>query len=278
MIKFTQITKRGSLLIFAIWVLVFFSILSASLYKIAFSQISIARALEERLVSQYLAKAAFAYVKRERQVDVTDYDTLYELKTEREREMGNGKFIVNIVDEESKININTAPLDILINLQGMTEDVLISIDESRPFELKEELLLIEGITEDVFAQFQDLITVYGDGVVNINTASDVVLGILGMDAELIRVIKEYRAGPDIAEITEDDEPFDETDSIMSQLRSYTALFQEQQTLLLELSSKKLLGVFSKNYALHINTEILDKPAKQYIIIMDKEKIKRWIEI
>ncbi|UCD14897.1 MAG: general secretion pathway protein GspK [Candidatus Omnitrophota bacterium] len=265
--------KRGSLLVFAIWVLVVFSILSVGVYKIVSSQITVAKVLEERLVSLYLAKAAFAYAKIERASDDTEYNTLYELGQVRQKQLGKGKYTYTIIDEESKININKAPGEILANLAGLDEELAAAIVDSplRPFELKEEVLLVEGITPDIYNQFKDIVTVYGDGAVNINTAGEDVFRVLGFDDDLIESVKAYRCGPDFEEGTEDDVAFETIEA------TEVASFLAEQTLLISLKSKELLGTSSDNFSLKINTEILDRPVMSYNIIMEDGKIKRWME-
>ena len=66
------------------------------------------------------------------------------------------------------------------------------LPERRPFKVKEEILLVEGMDKEKFEQFKDLITVYGDGKVNINTASEGVLKALGLEEELVGIIVRYR--------------------------------------------------------------------------------------
>jgi general secretion pathway protein K len=61
-------------------------------------------------------------------------------------------------------------------------------------ETTEELLLVKGITQDVFERMRDFITVYGDGKININHASKRVIESLSekMDATLARIIVDRR--------------------------------------------------------------------------------------
>jgi len=63
-----------------------------------------------------------------------------------------------------------------------------------PLEVTEELLLVKGITQDVFECMHDYITVYGNGKVNINRASKLVIESLSekMDAVLARMIIDRR--------------------------------------------------------------------------------------
>ena len=89
----------GSILIIALWVLVFFSILTVGLYKIISAQLSITKRLQQRVIAQYLAKAAVIFAQCERADDKTLYDTLYELGRERKRELGYGEFTFTLIDE-----------------------------------------------------------------------------------------------------------------------------------------------------------------------------------
>jgi len=271
--------KKASIFFAVIWILVFFSILSASIYKIASSQIRVGKVLRDRIVSYYLGKAAYIYASIERENDLTSYDTLYELKASHKEQLASGNFTYKLIDEESKININKVSKDILKNLPGIDEKLAEAIFESelRPFRCKEEILLVEGITQELFNQFKDYITVYGEGKVNINTVPQEILKILGMDDDLVKIIKDYRAGEDGEEATEDDRVFESENKIISNLRDFTGLFLEQETLLLELISKKLLGVSSKYFSLEVTTYLADQPTKMFTILMDKERIYRWQE-
>jgi len=72
-----------------------------------------------------------------------------------------------------------------------------------------ELTLIRDLTPDILAKIENYITVYGDGKVNINTASEVVLdAIFGEDFEnLASKVTRYRRGSDEIIGTEDDRWF-----------------------------------------------------------------------
>ena len=129
-----------------------------------------------------------------------------------------------MVDEESKININTQDRLVLERLfeavlpltpsechelaenilrwRGEGEDRTSRDDEEyyahlefpyrpkqAPFEMREELLLVRGMTEEIYDQLIPYITVYGDGGVNINTATVVVLNALGLTEDTIKKIK-----------------------------------------------------------------------------------------
>ncbi|MFH1847630.1 MAG: hypothetical protein ABH825_00225 [Candidatus Omnitrophota bacterium] len=80
-----------------------------------------------------------------------------------------------------------------------------------PFSTVDELRLVKGITPDIFygidrdgdgiisdseSGLRALVTIYGDGRININTAGERVLGILGLRPDWAQEIVRYRKGPD----------------------------------------------------------------------------------
>lgn len=259
--------------------MVFFAILSVGVYRIIASQLNLTKVLEERGICPYLAKAACTYAQLEVLKDETSYDTLFELAVVRKRTLGNGEFIYTILDEGSKININSTSSEILARLPGLNTELAQQISNSKllPFNLKEEVLLVEGVTEEIFLEFKDFITVYTDGKININTAGTTVLSTLGLDQDLVTKIEDFRKGPDNQEATEDDGVFENTDEILDKLRAFAILTGEQEAKLLSLISQGLFTVEAGTMSLEIETKISHRPALRYSIILDREKIKEWRE-
>ncbi len=278
-IKTRNAECKGTLLIVSVWILIFFSILSVGLYKLVSAQIRLAKTIEQRFISQHLAKAAVIYAQVKKDKDTADYDSLYKLSREESQELSKGKFIYTIIDEERKININTVSLDEITRLPGLSPELAQKIVSStlRPFALKEELLLIDGISEDIYDGIKDFITIYSDGKININTASREVLTAMGFDDSLITKIEDFRAGQDKEEATEDDEIFETTAEILDKLRVYTPLTAQQEAFILTLLGKGVLTVASNNLELQINTQILGNPAMKYVVLINGTTIKRWME-
>jgi hypothetical protein len=271
--------RRGSLIVMAIWVLVIFTILSVGLYRTVSSPVMLVKRLREKILSRYLAKGAYLYALKDRREDDTDYETLYELRTYREKKLRGGEIIFNFIDEESKININVAPFEVISSLPGLNEEVAKKIMESslRPFHFKEELLAVEGVNKDIFSQLEDFITVYGEGAVNINTAPKEVLEALGFDSGLVKIIIDYRAGSDGEEATEDDRVFEDAHKIISDLRSFTQLFQAQEAIILQRVSQGLLGVGGDNYTLKVDAQFLGGKGK-YRVTFSGNGIEEWREL
>jgi DNA uptake protein ComE-like DNA-binding protein len=277
--------ERAAILFVALWALVVLSILAVGIGSRVASEINLARYLEERLISLYLAKAAVNQAIIEFKKDKTlDYDTLYELQKKREATLGKGVFESKLSDEEGLININTASQSTIEQLPGLNYELAEAIIKSRnspnpPFQLKEELLLVEGITAEIFSGFKDLITVYSEGRVNINTAGAPVFSILGMSDDLIEIILNYRKGKDGEEATEDDGEFKSVATIHTDLTDFTILTDPQERQMIELLTSNLLGVDAKNLRLNIKTKVFSNPMKDYTVILERTtgKIRFWQE-
>ncbi|MBL7071962.1 MAG: general secretion pathway protein GspK [Candidatus Omnitrophica bacterium] len=167
-------------------------------------------------------------------------------------EAGTDVYIYGASDEEGRLNINKLDDVMLAKLPEFTMEIVDSImdwrDEddverlegaesdyygelespysckSAPFSAPEELMLVKGMTEEIYNGIKDIITVYpgdGDGKVNINTATEAVLAVLiGEDLEeLPGKIVRYRNGDDEEPGTEDDRIFNNVEAIITQLKA-----------------------------------------------------------
>jgi len=258
------------------WVLILFSVFSLSLYKIVVSQIAAVKEVEKATTSFYLAYGLFDLVQNGMKLDKTTYDSLYELRGQTEiKDNLTAKY--SLIDEESKINVNTVTQEVLREFSLIDDDLAIEISESglKPFGVKEELLMLEGITEEIYDEIKEYITVNGSGKININTATDLVLEGFGLDDSLINIIMLFRKGADDQYGTEDDGVFDSRGSIVTTLSTYYGLSESQ-----ELQLNRILGsldIRGSVFSLKIETEISGNPAKKYNIVFDKDSILRWRE-
>jgi len=88
------------------------------------------------------------------------------------------------------------------------------------FECIEELLLVKGMTPDIFDEIRDYVTVYTDGKINVNTASYEVLNAVindegGTYDALVDDIADWRKGDDKIEGTGDDRVFTSAEDLVS---------------------------------------------------------------
>jgi len=125
------------------------------------------------------------------------------------RDAVDGSSRSGIADEESRLNLNTADAEELKRLHpALTDEVVAAILERReetPFASVQEVAAIEGMeaaalteaTETAPTGLAGLLTVYGDGKINVNTAPPAVLACLpGMTMEAAKAVVAAREGED----------------------------------------------------------------------------------
>lgn len=257
----------------------FFSILSAGISRVVFSRIDIFRRVESWELGTSLVRSACRIVQNECLLKTVPYDTLADLRRERSEEFGVGRISYNLVDEESRINLNTASEDVLSRLPGLGPDLARSIVHSslRPFSVVEELLLVEGFNQRILDQCKDWITVYSNGKININTASVEVLKAFGIDEALATSIDDFRTGEDRIAGTKDDKFFEAIGEISTKLDSFASLSNALKTKAIDLQNGGLVTVASENFTLHARTFVVSRPAGTYAVVFNKDSIRRWQE-
>ncbi|MBN2309532.1 MAG: hypothetical protein JXR94_11205 [Candidatus Hydrogenedentes bacterium] len=130
----------------------------------------------------------------------------------------------SVCDAERRISVNAAPEEILEEIPGISFRTVNAIMRRRggelssgrvsPFLAVEEIRYLDGVDDDQWfgdAQvpgLRDLLTVWGDGRVNVNSAGpDVLRCIPDLDEDVIGAILAYRQGPDGQLYTQDDRAF-----------------------------------------------------------------------
>ncbi|MFH2138963.1 MAG: helix-hairpin-helix domain-containing protein [Candidatus Omnitrophota bacterium] len=200
--------KSGTILVLVLWVLFFLSVVVLTLgFK---NRISIRlRSLNnEQLKMFYLAKEGLNRAIMELAEDNPDFDAFMD-NWSKDFTLQNeeGLLSYKVIDEDRRVNINTVEQDILNNIKlivpGFTDQEKELIAKLRPFNVEREILAAAGIDEEVFCAdeavggvgLSDLITVYSDGRINLNTASKEVLMILPQVTEAVAMsIIDHRAG------------------------------------------------------------------------------------
>ncbi|MBI2870122.1 MAG: general secretion pathway protein GspK [Candidatus Omnitrophica bacterium] len=208
-------------------------------------------------------------------------------------------------DEERKINVNLAPFELLAALPGVTPSLASAmidwrdknddplLDESgnekpfgaeqeqyeelafscknAPFQAMEELRLVLGMTDEVYREIEPMLTVYGDGKVNINTAPAPVLEVLarasfdqvgGLERDiehLVERIIDHRDGFDDEEGTEGDEPFQNIKGDMSRL-----LLGTEERRLMDHMAEHYLTVSSRLFQI-ASWGFLENPERRYLV-------------
>ncbi|MCP4650743.1 MAG: hypothetical protein GY853_11785 [PVC group bacterium] len=214
--------REGIVLILVLWVLFFLSVVAVTLgFK---NRISIRlRSLHnEELRMFYLAKEGVNRAILELSQDDPTFDGVTDTwSKDFALQKDDGLLSYKVTDEDRFININTVSKEVLANAKllvaELTDQHLEIIEKTRPFNVKRELLDLLGEDyEDIFYSdtlgvetgIGDLITVFADGIVNINTAPKEVLMLLPDMAEFTAI-----AIMDRRTVT----PFESNDSISEEL-------------------------------------------------------------
>lgn len=291
--------EKGMILIVTLWILAILTLLAVSFSYRMRVEIKLTQFQIDSLRALYLAKAGINYAIAQLKKDTNDYDSLNEQWAyKKEIELGKGKFIFYIEDEERRINLNTAPKSMLDKL-GLKEDIVCAIIDWRdednkitkpdgvedeyyqtlnrpyhcknaPFESIEELLLVKGVTSEILYGEDNIsqwMTVYGKGKININTAPKKVLSILpGLNDELAQNIINYRAGGDLEEGTEDDIIFEkpqEIGNVDEDIKNKYSQFKDFITT--KSNNFRITSVGIKNKVIRRITVIVEKESDSIII-------------
>jgi hypothetical protein len=133
------------------------------------------------------------------------------------------------------------------------------------------------MSQELYDKIKQFITIYGNGVVNINTASGYVLLALGIDEILIDKIIAYRQGDDEIAGTADDNIFDISSNIVAVLSQSYSLSPDEVSTLSNLVSGGALGTNSYNFMIRSRARIANMK-KEIVCIVNKEgKIISWRE-
>ncbi|MCM8812146.1 MAG: general secretion pathway protein GspK [Candidatus Omnitrophica bacterium] len=213
-------------------------------------------------------------------------------------------------DEDGKINLNTAPEDVLKRLfhrAGVEDPAMITDsiidwrdedDDARPygaedfyyqtlpepyeckdeaFESVEELLLVRGMSFDLWERVKSSITVYGSGSVNMNTASEETLAVMGLSEPAVSAIVVYKAGEDDRLGTPDDRVFTSTQQILMEMDQKVPI--EDQNRLAQFVQDGFLGVTSQAYIFSARGELTsEKDRRSLWAVVDRAgRIAAWRE-
>jgi type II secretory pathway component PulK len=102
------------------------------------------------------------------------------------------------------------------------------------------------MTQDLFMKLKEYITIYGDGRININTASKEVLLALGLSEDIVYKILALRYGEDGIEGTNDDNIFDTPSNIATILKESFQL-NDAETAYVSTISERYLATASNHF-------------------------------
>ncbi|MBU1086236.1 MAG: general secretion pathway protein GspK [Candidatus Omnitrophica bacterium] len=199
-----------------------------------------------------------------------------------------------IFDEQSKLNINTAErkelLALLVESAKIESDIADQIASSiidwrdadslslakgaednyyhglknsyeckdYQFESIEELRYVKGMDYNIFKKIQPYITVYGSGLVNINTAARNVLKALGLSDRLTDKILIYRCGQDEIAANGDDAAFENISSVVAKLSQTEAVSASEVAQLSNLTASGRMTVCSSTFLIQSQANLKNK--------------------
>jgi type II secretory pathway component PulK len=286
--RLPNVSDKASVLLIALWSLCLLSTFAVILGYGVRQKIMLVSRLDDRaklsLIAEAGIKKAIAEVKKELPKAYDAINDYWSINVEAFKDVpiGDGKFSVyneylndksgliegrfGLVDEERKININTAEFRVIKNVfrfvlnidDSLAEQFAASIVDWRDgnselslpmgsaedgfyndlqypyeskdasFESQDELLLVKGITPDIFEKMKNYITIYGTGKVNPNTASKPVLLSVGFTEDIVDKIITVRSGDDRIWGNSDDVFFDSPLSVAVKLNQFYALNEATQ--------------------------------------------------
>lgn len=319
--------NRGSLLIIVLWWVVILSIMAVGLYAMTRPRIELAGRIGDSAMLRSAADAAlYSAIALVGQDSSPGFDSAAEEWADNPEtlgtiELGAGVFAVGffpagwtedtndgeprygLQDEESRININKAPLEVLVRLfertcelptlecEALAGAVVDWRDEnddpeesgaesvsyhemSDPysprnafFQLPEELLLVKGVDAAIFRRVEPYITVYGTGAVNVNTAPDLVLKCLGLGDAALTAVDSWRTGADGIVGTRDDIPFERTGAILTDLDEAGMLSSNGKSELRRAINGRLLTVRSDNFRGHVFRRLDNSAVRMHIMFV-----------
>lgn len=275
-----MIKAKASVLVIILWVLVILTMLAVSIGHRVSMSLRLSSYQKDRLKAFYLAKAGLNTAIKEINNDpVLDYDGLTDNWADNQvafRKIyfddipdefatvsydtfdSNNELRINygVIDEESKININTASKELLtallekcgIDTAGkIVNNILIwrgeipdehKVYENAGYTAKackftniEELILVKGVTALDYQKLKLLVTTYGQGLLNINTASVEVLAMFARG-----IAKELSIGENLA---------DGVAGKIIDLRSNNIQFKTKSEINIALTGEEETNIFNK---------------------------------
>ena len=285
--KFDWKSNDGSILMVVLWILAFLVLLGLGLgYSTSIDQ-RLVSYQRDRLMALYLAKAGYFRALAELEQDPTPKIDSYldtwghNPEAFQEVKLGEGNFTVSypvieengsegviygVMDEDRKIDINTASQAVLLRLPGMTDEIVDAVLDWRaehkklgenlgevkdkPFQVLEDIWLLEGMTPEVYQTLRPFITVYTDGKVNLNSAPREVLRALNLGEELVDKVLRFRRGSDGILGTDDDQSFAGLGGAEQQLNAFESLTPQEASQLTSLITQNRLKVSSSVFRIH----------------------------
>ncbi len=145
------------------------------------------------------------------------------------------------------------------------------------FEVLDEVLLVKGMDRDIFEKLKNYITIYGNGRVNINTASKITLLALGINEDIVDKILSFRKGQDGISATPDDNIFDTAANIIPKLSQFCQL-GDSEIAQLSVVVEQNLSTNSDNFMVRTIAKLDDRNTARINCVINRSgKVLYWQE-
>jgi general secretion pathway protein K len=330
--------KRGSTLIIALWALFLLTVFAIQLGAIVRQKITLIHRMNDQnerfSIAEAGIKTAIVQLRKEDALFEADFlgerwndqvDTFKDISVGKgaftvsyeHRDGGQSRTVYGLQDEESKINLNTASVDVIARLLEMVsglagseaEELAYCIVDWRDndsffghpqygaedseynhlrdpyeskdsaFEVMEELLLVHKMDQEVFDNIRHFVTIYGEGKININTAPGEVLQALGLTARTVENIVLFRKGGDMVSGTADDDIFLQPATIVPRLSQSFDLAPSDISVLSNLIATGQFVTMSGNFMVRSSAALSNKKGQTTIVAVVERtgQIRYWRE-
>ncbi|HYT04751.1 MAG TPA: type II secretion system protein GspK [Gemmatimonadales bacterium] len=213
----TRRHQRGVALIFVLWLLVLLGVIVAEVASKARAEAALLGSLRSRTVARYAAESGIlaATVRIEGLLDSTrnppERAAMFRglgarLASLTDVELADARFGVAAVDLNARIDLNRADLATLRGLFGQftseaRADTVVAALKAAPIHRLAELSRVAGIDDSLALAVAPYVTVWSDGLVNLNSAPAPVLAALpGFGAAAQSIVARREAGEVFATI------------------------------------------------------------------------------
>src|SRR5438552_13067951 len=210
----TRRDQRGVALIFVLWLLVLLGVIIAEVASKARAEAALLSSLRSRTVARYAAESGIlaATVTIERLLDSTpnpvERASLFRqlearLASLTEVELGGARFGVAALDLNARIDLNRADVATLHGLFGQftsdaRADTVAAALKAAPIRRLAELSRVPRIDDSLALAVAPYVTVWSDGLVNVNSAPERVLAALpGVSSATARSIVRRRESGEV---------------------------------------------------------------------------------
>lgn len=299
--------NKGSILIFTMWVLTILALFSVAVGFSVRTRLDMLRRLENREDLRLIADSGVnqaLHLLYQNNSGVHALSDSWSVNPEmlKEKSIERGMFSVfyqaegltyyGVVDEESKININSTKSSLTLkrlfregaNLTDTDAEIIaLSLldwrdgdenaydngaeskfymsarpsyrSKNRDLNSPEELLFVRGMTPEIYQKMEPYLTIWSTGKINLNTASSVVLKSMGMSDLLAQKLLTFRAGNDQIPRTADDRIFHGFDTALEDLNSVVQLDDNERQSFTDFIESGVFSVRSEYFKIQVRAEL-----------------------